>query len=208
MIDRIARWITSQFLRRMPVGQLVIVEDGHERRYGSGPPAARVCVRSPRMWRKLLRGSRGLAESYVDGLWDSPDPTAVIRLAARNVHGLDSFRRRLAPVRAPIQYLRHLIRTNTRTRSRKSIAAHYDLGNELFALMLDPTTWALAAAGGLLLGCGGAPEAAQRDEGHDGEGGERGRDKILAVAERGHGGSPGAGRRVAIGDYTAAQDGA
>ena len=31
-----------------------------------------------------MRGSRGLAESYADGLWDSPDLVAVIRLAARN----------------------------------------------------------------------------------------------------------------------------
>ncbi len=28
---------------------------------------------------------------------------------------------------------------NTRVRSRKDIAAHYDLGNELFTRMLDPT---------------------------------------------------------------------
>ena len=62
-----------------------------------GPPLATVHVRSPRVWRKLLRGSRGLAESYFDGLWDSPDLTAVIRLAARNVEGIDRLRRRLAP---------------------------------------------------------------------------------------------------------------
>ena len=36
-------------------------------------------------WRELLRGSRGLGESYADGLWDTPDLTAVIRVAARNV---------------------------------------------------------------------------------------------------------------------------
>jgi len=28
---------------------------------------------------------------------------------------------------------------NTRVRSRRQIAAHYDLGNEMFALFLDPT---------------------------------------------------------------------
>jgi cyclopropane-fatty-acyl-phospholipid synthase len=96
-------------------------------------------VHSPRVWRKLLRGSRGLAEAYFDGLWDSPDVTAVIRLAARNVQGIDRFRRRLAPVRVPFQRLRALVASNTRSRSRESIAAHYDLGNELFELMLDPT---------------------------------------------------------------------
>jgi cyclopropane-fatty-acyl-phospholipid synthase len=139
VIDKIARNIAEAFLTRIRVGRLVIVEDGVEHAYGSGPPAARVCVHSPRVWRKLLRGSRGLAEAYFDGLWDSPDVTAVIRLAARNVQGIDRFRRRLAPVRAPFQRLRALVASNTRSRSRESIAAHYDLGNELFELMLDPT---------------------------------------------------------------------
>jgi cyclopropane-fatty-acyl-phospholipid synthase len=99
-----------------------------------------VHVRSPRVWRKLLRGSRGLAESYFEELWDSPDATAVIRLAARNAGGIDRFRRRLAPLRAPFQRVTALlVRTQTRRRAKRSIAAHYDLGNDLFELMLDPT---------------------------------------------------------------------
>ena len=57
----IARFIAERFLRRLGTGRLVIVEDGDRRVYGSGPPAATVHVRSPRVWRKLLRGSRGLA---------------------------------------------------------------------------------------------------------------------------------------------------
>ena len=35
------------------------------------------------LWRMLLRGSRGLADAYENGLWDSPDLVSVIRLAAR-----------------------------------------------------------------------------------------------------------------------------
>jgi cyclopropane-fatty-acyl-phospholipid synthase len=136
----IARFIAHRFLRRLRTGQLVVVEDGIRRVYGSGPPVATVHVRSPRVWRKLLRGSRGLAESYFDELWDSPDVTAVVRLAARNVQGIDRLRRRLAPLRAPFQrVLGALLRTQTRRRAKRSIAAHYDLGNALFELMLDPT---------------------------------------------------------------------
>jgi cyclopropane-fatty-acyl-phospholipid synthase len=41
-------------------------------------------------------------------------------------------------VRAPAQRAASLVRWNTRRRARRSIAAHYDLGNELFELMLDP----------------------------------------------------------------------
>ncbi|MHB1467704.1 MAG: class I SAM-dependent methyltransferase, partial [Solirubrobacteraceae bacterium] len=87
----------------------------------------------------LLRGSIGLAESYAQGLWDSPDLARVIALAARNAGALDAARRAFAPLRAPFQQVRSLLRANSRTRSRRDIAAHYDLGNELFEAMLDPT---------------------------------------------------------------------
>ncbi len=96
-------------------------------------------MRSPRAWPLLLHGSRGLAEGYINRLWDSPDLTALIRVAARNVSGLDSWRRRVAPVRVPSHLVRGLRGRNTRVSSREDIAAHYDLGNDLFSLMLDET---------------------------------------------------------------------
>src|SRR5205085_8210921 len=140
VIDRLARFVAERFLRGIRTGQLVLVEDGARRVYGAGPPAATVHVRSPRLGRRLPRGSRGLAESYVEQLWDSPDVTAVVRLAARNVEGIDRLRRRLAPLRAPFQRVFGvLLRTQTRRRAKRSIAAHYDLGNDLFELMLDRT---------------------------------------------------------------------
>jgi len=86
-----------------------------------------------------LAGSRGLAEAYAAGLWDSPDLLALVRLAARNAAGLDRLRRLLAPVRLPVQRSREWFRPSTRPRRRRDVAAHYDLGNELFSRMLDPT---------------------------------------------------------------------
>jgi cyclopropane-fatty-acyl-phospholipid synthase len=135
----IARRIAHTLLGRIRIGSITIAEDGEHRTYGTGAPAATVFVHSERTWPMLLRGSRGLAESYAEGLWDSPDLVALIRLAARNVHRLDDVRARLAPVRVPIQRARALLTRNTRRRSRRDIAAHYDLGNELFRRMLDPT---------------------------------------------------------------------
>jgi cyclopropane-fatty-acyl-phospholipid synthase len=63
----------------------------------------------------------------------------VFRVAARNVQSIDEVRRRLTFARAPYQRARSAFRSNTPERSREDIAAHYDLGNELFELMLDPT---------------------------------------------------------------------
>jgi len=134
-----ARRIADPVLERIRVGSLIVIENGERRAYGSGAPSATVHVRSPRAWPMLLRGSRGLAESYAQGLWDSPDLVALIRLAARNVVGLDRLRARLAPVRLPLQRARALATRNTPLRSRRDISAHYDLGNRLFSLMLDAT---------------------------------------------------------------------
>ena len=134
-----SRRVVLELLARIRVGSLTVVERGQSYVFGSGAPAATVVVHSPRVWPMLMRGSRGLAESYAQGLWDSPDPVAVIRLAARNVEVLDRWRARLTPVRTPFQTARGMLVRNTRVRSRKDIAAHYDLGNELFTRMLDPT---------------------------------------------------------------------
>ncbi len=137
--QRIARGIVLELLGRMRAGRLTIIEDGGRLVLGDGRPRATVQVRSPALWPTLLHGSRGMAEAYIQGLWESPDPTAVVRVAARNARSLDEWRRRLAPARVPLQAVRGLRTRNTHARSRRGIAAHYDLGNELFALMLDET---------------------------------------------------------------------
>jgi cyclopropane-fatty-acyl-phospholipid synthase len=139
MTERAARRAVLGLLTRLRAGRLEIVEGGTRHVFGAGAPRAVVEVRSPRFWPALLHGSRGLAESYADGHWDSPDLPAVIRVAARNVDMLDAVRRRIAPVRGPWQRAHGFVARNTPARSRRHIAAHYDLGNELYELMLDPT---------------------------------------------------------------------
>ncbi|MGA2929627.1 MAG: cyclopropane-fatty-acyl-phospholipid synthase family protein [Solirubrobacteraceae bacterium] len=133
------RWLVSLLLTRIKAGSLIVLEGEERRVYGSGAPAATVRIDSPRTWRKLLGGSRGMADAFAQGLWDSPDLLVLIRLAARNAGGLDRLRSRLAPLRWPLQRAGALVRRSTRRRRRCDVAAHYDLGNELFALMLDPT---------------------------------------------------------------------
>jgi cyclopropane-fatty-acyl-phospholipid synthase len=135
----IARRIVFSLLRRIESGQLTVVEDGRRFVFGRGCPQATVVVRSPKVWPALARGGRGLGEAYVAGLWDSPDLTAVFEVAARNLAGIDELRRRLTLLREPYQRGRALLVRNTPARSRDDISRHYDLGNDLFALMLDET---------------------------------------------------------------------
>jgi cyclopropane-fatty-acyl-phospholipid synthase len=106
---------------------------------GPSAPRVRLEVRSPGFYRALLRGSVGLCESYMDGLWECEDLVGLTRIAALNVHALDDLRRALAPVLIPVQRWMRWLRSNTIDRSRRQIAAHYDLGNDLFGLFLDRT---------------------------------------------------------------------
>jgi cyclopropane-fatty-acyl-phospholipid synthase len=143
MIDRAARWIVLRLLRSLRGGELVIVEGGVRISFGEWLPErplrAVVQLHSRRFYRALLRGSLGLGESYTDGVWDCDDLVALTRIAALNVRSLDNLRRALAPVLIPSQRWVRWLARNTPRRSRRQIAAHYDLGNELFSLFLDRT---------------------------------------------------------------------
>ena len=107
---------------------------------GSGEPVATVVVHDPRAWSAVLRhGSLGLADSYIAGWWDTDDLTDVVRIAYRRTSAsrqfLDASARRAGPVLAALKRLR----SPSKRRDRDNIAAHYDLSNEFFELMLDPT---------------------------------------------------------------------
>lgn len=94
-------------------------------------------VRSHAFYRALFGGSVGLGEAYRDGIWDCEDLVSLTRIAALNMPALDRLRRRARPVLAPVQRALLRVPRNTRRASRRHISAHYDLGNDLFALFLD-----------------------------------------------------------------------
>jgi cyclopropane-fatty-acyl-phospholipid synthase len=131
----LARFVSSLLLGRLREGRLEIVEGG--RRRGFGPPAAplvaTVRVHHPSFWRALLGGSRRLAHAYGAGAWDSDDLVTLFRIGAREMPRVDRWRRPLAPLLS----LLSRVPRNTRDGARRHVAAHYDLGNDLFGLFLD-----------------------------------------------------------------------
>jgi len=138
-LNQPARSACHALFRRLERGRLTVVEQAATHSYGDGELEAKLEIRSPAAYRAFLHGSRGLALAYADGLWESPDLVAVLRLAARNVWRFDRLRRAVAPLREPYQLLLAATMNNSRRAARRAIAAHYDLSNELFAAMLDPT---------------------------------------------------------------------
>jgi cyclopropane-fatty-acyl-phospholipid synthase len=140
----LARWLRARVhetLAAIETGSVTLIDGAEWTRFGDpgAPLHATLHVADTRFYRALaLGGSLGAAQSYIDGHWRASDLTALIRIVAAN-------RAAFARVeggarwRTPALAWLRARRRNTRAGSRRNIAAHYDLGNDFFALFLDPT---------------------------------------------------------------------
>lgn len=139
-LRHLAQELLARMLGGIEVGTLTVSLPGGARlRYAApqtGPEAVLVLHR----WRALRRlatgGDIGFAEAYLDQDWSSPDPVALLELAARNLSCIPGATGGPLPVRL-WHRLRHRARRNTRAGSRRNIMAHYDLGNDFYARWLD-----------------------------------------------------------------------
>ena len=125
-------------------GELVIADRGETLRFGARtaacPLSATIEVQDPAFWAEVaFGGSIGAGESYMQGHWTASDLTAAMRVLLANREVLDGMETGLARAFEPARKLLHWMNRNTRSGSRKNIAAHYDLGNDFFALFLDPS---------------------------------------------------------------------
>ncbi|HWV09185.1 MAG TPA: cyclopropane-fatty-acyl-phospholipid synthase family protein [Pseudomonas sp.] len=135
-------------LSRLRHGRLVIIEGGERLEFGDAHASlhAEIVVHDGAVWGLVAaNGSIGSGEAYIHGYWSSPDLTAVIRVFVSNLEVLDTMERGLAQISRPLLQGLHWLNRNTRKGSRRNIAAHYDLGNDLFEQFLDPTMMYSAA---------------------------------------------------------------
>ena len=95
-------------------------------------------IKKPNFTFNLIKGgSVGLAESYMRNEFETKNLSDLIEVTARNINQIHKFSGLLdLPV---INFLKNIFIKNTKNRSKKNIAKHYDLGNEFFSLWLDKT---------------------------------------------------------------------
>ena len=124
-------------------GVLELEHGGRISRFGQPAPdglSARIRILDAGAFpRILLGGTVGAGEAFMDGSWVADDLTRAMRLFVRDAALLAGFELGASRVGLALARLFHALRRNTRTGSRRTIADHYDLGNDFFALMLDPT---------------------------------------------------------------------
>ena len=142
-LQRLARSIVLKRLQRLQHGHLLIIEGDRRHGFGSaqaGDLQVTLQVNDPRFYGDLaFGGSIGAGEAWMRGYWKCDDLTALIRLMVRNQDVMDSLEGGMAVLARPVLKLLHRMNRNTQDGSRRNIAAHYDLGNDLFRLFLDPT---------------------------------------------------------------------
>jgi cyclopropane-fatty-acyl-phospholipid synthase len=126
-------------------GELHIVEwDGSRHSFGARTPRLDVSVTlhidHPQLYADAaFGGTVGAGEAYIRGLWRCDDLTGLVRIFVANrevMNGMDS---RWALLSRPVLKAFHFLNRNSKVGSARNISAHYDLGNALYELMLDPT---------------------------------------------------------------------
>jgi len=143
--DSLFRSSFQRLLSGVRSGSLTILDGASRSTYGSSSAEpdslqAHIAIADPAAYRRMVTGSTlGAAESYAEGQWSSDDLTSLIQIMIRNIdviHGVD---RSWSRAKNLWNWFRHSLRRNTLAGSRRNIHDHYDLGNDFYKLLLDPT---------------------------------------------------------------------
>ena len=146
IIERFARSAVLSRLQGLTSGRLVIEdrELPETRVFGQDSSSAELCatirVHDRRFYSDLaLGGSIGAGEAYMAGSWTTCDLTSLVQIMIRNRAVMEAMDSGLARLANPVRKLLHYLNRNTKDGSARNIAAHYDLGNDFFELILDRT---------------------------------------------------------------------
>lgn len=144
LVTRACRRILHNQLSKLNDAQIILLDRGERLAFGcvesEAAPRCTITVRHPRFYRDaVLGGHLAASEGYVHGLWDCDDLTALVRVFARNLSLSDEMDKLSVRIGGAILQVGHYLKRNTLSGSRDNIAAHYDLGNDFFELLLDPT---------------------------------------------------------------------
>jgi cyclopropane-fatty-acyl-phospholipid synthase len=145
-LQRLGKKLFLQSLTRFEHGELTVVVPATGERHVFGRRTTECDVHAtleilhPQTFADAaFGGTVGGGEAYIRGLWRTDDLTALVRMFVANRAAMEAFEGAAAYVADPLRRVLHWFNRNSVDGSRRNIAAHYDLGNDLFALMLDET---------------------------------------------------------------------
>lgn len=142
MISAITNDSFMRKLDNLECGEVTLKTPDGKTRVFAGRKPGPSAVLALRDWRVIgnlaINGDIGFAEDYREGLWDTHNLQDLLSLALANEKSIDAFIFGSLPARALARFS-NLLRLNTLRGSKRNISAHYDLGNDFYALWLDPS---------------------------------------------------------------------
>jgi cyclopropane-fatty-acyl-phospholipid synthase len=144
MLTRLGRKLLLERLAKLTDGELRIQDGAETYRFGQRTArcalTATIIVQHPQFYTETaFGGTTGAGEAYIRDLWRCDDLTALVRIMVVNRQVMEDLESGWVRTQAVVRRALHWINRNTRAGSARNIAAHYDLGNELYKLMLDDT---------------------------------------------------------------------
>lgn len=133
------RWY--EVLSRLQCGTLQFVAPSGEVRIFKGPdpnPSARFAIHDWSVLRHIVqRGDIALGEDYIDGAWDTDSIDNLIQLFLLNMDALAAYAHGGFFARLALVFSDRFVRRNSIDGAKRNIEAHYDVGNDFYALWLD-----------------------------------------------------------------------
>ncbi|UTZ23614.1 cyclopropane fatty acyl phospholipid synthase [Vibrio campbellii] len=108
----------------------------------NGNRAWDIRVNDTDMFNRILSdGSLGFGESYVDGQWDCEDLSLMFsKLIAADLESKISLSKKIKfGTELSKKKVKELFNPQSIVRAKEDVSAHYDLGNDLYEAMLDPS---------------------------------------------------------------------
>lgn len=143
-IEALSKKIILNVLKKIQQGTIQL-NDGDENYVfrdinGFDQPSATLDIIHPRAYKKiLLKGSVGAGKSYIDGDWNTDNLQKLIELFIKNDALFNNIESPLAHFLSWIRTIGYKLNRNTIQQAKDNILAHYDLGNDFFQLILDPS---------------------------------------------------------------------
>ncbi len=143
-VDVWAKRTLLSLLRSIQFGEIILRDGAEEHVFGRKTQEfdlhASLTVLHPRFYTQVLfGGSIGAGEAYMSGHWRSDNLTLLLRIVLLNQKVFEGLDKGLSRLKAPLYKAYHFLHKDSRKGSRINIAAHYDLGNDFYALFLDET---------------------------------------------------------------------
>ncbi|WP_419148855.1 class I SAM-dependent methyltransferase [Pseudoalteromonas 'SMAR'] len=138
--DKLYRKLVFAALNSLESGEITLIEGNEKHQFGDigSELSVEITVVDPQMYKLFaLGGSVGAGESFILGHWRCSDLTGLIEIFVLNQAQLDAFENKFAILSGIANKLKHINNRNSKQGSKRNIAAHYDLGNDLYESFLS-----------------------------------------------------------------------